>query len=232
MNWQTIAFTASIWVLPVLVAVTFHEAAHGWVAWRLGDSTAKRLGRVTFNPFKHIDLFGTVLLPALLLFGSGGRLMFGFAKPVPVNFYNLRNPRRDMVFVALAGPISNLILAIVASFLLHISLGLGGDLREWLTLNLVNALWINVLLCVFNLLPLPPLDGGRVAVGLLPVSIGARLAKLENIGFLIILGGFFLLPFIGDRLGMSINIFEWLVGTPSEYVMTKILYYFGPQNIP
>jgi len=228
MNWEVIGYTASIWVIPVLLAVTLHEAAHGWVAWKLGDGTAKNLGRVTFNPFKHVDLFGTVLLPALLLFGSGGRMMFGFAKPVPVNFANLRNPRRDMVLVAVAGPASNFILALIATCLLHITLGLEGAFREWITLNLVNAIWINILLCVFNLLPLPPLDGGRVAVGLLPAPIGLRLAKLEKVGFLIILGGFFLLPYIGNQFGVSINIFWWLVGAPAEYIMTLIIEGLGP----
>ncbi|PPR59961.1 MAG: hypothetical protein CFH04_01872, partial [Alphaproteobacteria bacterium MarineAlpha3_Bin3] len=120
MGMENLAFTVSVWVLPVLIAVTFHEAAHGWVAWRLGDDTAYRLGRVTFNPLSHIDLFGTILLPALMLFASGGRMMFGFAKPVPVNFAGLGHPRRDMVLVALAGPGSNLLLAVISAALIHL----------------------------------------------------------------------------------------------------------------
>ena len=119
MDFGNIAFTVSVWAIPVLVAVTFHEASHGWVAWRLGDDTAYVLGRVTFNPFRHIDPFGTVLLPALLLLASGGRMMFGFARPVPVNFSRLRRPRRDMVLVAIAGPGSNLMLAFLSAGLMH-----------------------------------------------------------------------------------------------------------------
>jgi len=221
-DFQQIALTASVWVLPVLFAVTFHEAAHGWVAWRLGDDTAKQLGRVTFNPFKHIDPFGTVILPALLLLGSGGRMMFGFAKPVPVNFARLRQPRRDMVLVAAAGPASNLLIAVLAASALHTVGMLDGDFRDWVTQNLVNAVWINVLLCVFNMLPLPPLDGGRVAVGLLPPHLGIRLARLERAGIVIILAAIFFVPFVTERLGMPVNIFWWLVGAPAEYLMGVI----------
>ncbi len=221
-DWQALGFTASVWILPVLIAVTFHEAAHGWVAWRLGDDTAKQLGRVTFNPIKHIDPFGTVLLPAMLLIGTGGRMMFGFAKPVPVNFARLRQPRRDMVLVAAAGPASNLILAIIAAGLLYGVEWFDGALQEWIFLNLRNAVWINVLLCVFNMLPLPPLDGGRVAVGLLPEPLATPLARLERLGFLIILGAFFVAPYIGEKIGVTVNIFWWLVGAPAEYLMKAI----------
>ncbi|MDD9876303.1 MAG: site-2 protease family protein [Magnetovibrio sp.] len=223
MDWQAIAFTASVWVLPVLVAVTLHEAAHGWVAWRLGDDTAKRLGRVSFNPLKHVDPFGTVVLPALLLLGTGGRMMFGFAKPVPVNFAGLSKPRRDMVLVAAAGPAANVLIALVSAALIHAMPLFDGELRDWLTRNLVNSVWIKCLLCVFNMLPLPPLDGGRVAVGLLPAPLARPLARLERLGFLIILGGFFVLPFVAERLGIALNIFWWLVGGPAEYLMGVIL---------
>ena len=221
-DWQQIGYIASVWVLPVLVAITFHEAAHGWVAWRLGDPTAKALGRVTFNPLKHIDPFGTVILPALLLLGSGGRLMFGFAKPVPVNFSRLRQPRRDMVLVALAGPGSNVVLAVLAALAMHGLVLAKGDFQEWLGRNLINAVWINCLLCVFNMLPLPPLDGGRVAVGLLPAPLAMRFARLERAGFIILIALLFLLPFLGDKLGLDLNIFWWLVGQPSEYLMKMI----------
>jgi Zn-dependent protease len=223
MDWQGMALTASVWVLPVLIAVTFHEAAHGWVAWRLGDDTAYRMGRVTFNPFRHIDPFGTVLLPALLLFASGGRMMFGFAKPVPVNFGALGQPRRDMVLVAAAGPGSNLILAVVSAVLMHGLVFLSGDVYQWVGFNLVNSVRINLLLCVFNLLPLPPLDGGRVAMGILPTSLARPLARLERAGFLIILAAIFILPWIGDKLGVDLNVFWWLVGVPTEYLM-KIVF--------
>ena len=226
-DWAQIGFAASVWVMPVVIAITFHEAAHGWVAWRLGDPTAKILGRVTFNPLKHIDPFGTVILPALLLFGSGGRMMFGFAKPVPVDYGRLRQPRSGMVLVAVAGPASNLLLAVVAALAMHGLVAFDGDFREWVARNLVNAVYINCLLCVFNMIPLPPLDGGRVAVGLLPPVLGMRLARLERAGFVILIAALFLLPLLGDSFGMNLNIFWWLVGGPAEYLMKLIFSTLG-----
>jgi Zn-dependent protease len=207
-----------VWVIPILLAITLHEAAHGWVALRLGDDTAYRLGRVTFNPFRHIDPFGTVLLPALLLFASGGRMMFGFAKPVPVNFARLRRPRQDMVLVAAAGPATNMALAVVSAALLHVVPFLSGDVARWVAENLGNSVWINLLLCVLNLLPIPPLDGGRIAVGLLPRPLAMRLARLERSGIIIILGAVFILPWIGGALGVDLNVFWWLVGAPAAYL--------------
>jgi len=226
-DFTAIAYTASVWVLPILLAITLHEAAHGWVAWRLGDETAFRLGRVTFNPLKHIDLFGTILLPALMLLASGGRLMFGFAKPVPVNFRALSHPRRDMVLVALAGPASNILIAIAATASLHATVFLDGEFREWVTINLINAIRINLLLCVFNMIPLPPLDGGRVAVGLLPPTLARQFSRIERFGFIILLSALFLLPYLGRQVGVDLNIFAWLVGAPTEYLMRWLLTSFG-----
>jgi Zn-dependent protease len=185
----------ALWVVPFLLAVVFHEWAHGFVAKRLGDDTASVLGRLTLNPLAHIDPVGTIALPALLLF-SGSPFMFGWAKPVPVAFHRLNNPRRDMVLVAMAGPLMNLLLASASAAGLaligHMADGApesGGGLRiaEPLAIMCTMSLQLNVILAVFNMLPIPPLDGGRVAVGLLPREIGWNLEKLEPYGFLIIL---------------------------------------------
>ncbi len=208
----------SVWVLPVLFAVTFHEAAHGWVAWRLGDDTAYTQGRVSFNPLRHIDPFGTVLMPAMLLLLSGGRFMFGFAKPVPVNFHRLNNPRRDMAVVAAAGPGINFAMALAAAFLIVPAAALPGTLGAWTAQNLANAVWINILLAIFNLLPLPPLDGGRIAVSVLPNSLAVPLQRLERYGLVIVLGLVFLLPFIGAQAGLDLNVFGWLVVEPARAV--------------
>jgi Zn-dependent protease len=229
MDISTIAYTVSVWAIPVLLAVTLHEAAHGWAAWRLGDDTAYRLGRVTFNPFRHIDPLGTILLPIMLLLASGGRMMFGFAKPVPVNFRGLTRPRRDMVLVAIAGPGINVLLAIIAAMLFHTVPMTSGPLQEWYALNLQAAVWINLLLAVFNMLPLPPLDGGRVAVGLLPWRAAIRLARLERLGIPIILAAVFVVPWIGDAMGMDLNVFWWLVGMPTSLLEMAIFRLVGLQ---
>src|SRR4051794_8019214 len=176
-HWEVMLREATTWILPIIFAVTFHEAAHGFVANRLGDDTAKREGRVTFNPLKHIDPFGTVLLPAVLFISSG--FLFGYAKPVPVNFGRLNHPRRDTVLVALAGPRTNVLPAIVSSLLFY-TVGLApASSAKWLARTLINSLQINAVLFVFNMLPSPPLDGGRVAVGLLPRPLALPLARLE-----------------------------------------------------
>jgi Zn-dependent protease len=151
-------YLATTWIIPVIIAITFHEAAHGFVAHRLGDDTAWRLGRVSFNPLKHIDPFGTVLLPGMLLL-LRAPFLFGYAKPVPVNFRALHSPRRDMVLVAAAGPAMNLVLAVLAALSFHIVGYLPGPSAQWVADNLANALILNVVLAVFNLFPLPPLDG-------------------------------------------------------------------------
>jgi Zn-dependent protease len=214
-------YLASIWVLPVVLAITMHEAAHGWAAWKLGDDTAKLLGRVTFNPLVHIDRFGTVILPAILIMAGG--ILFGWAKPVPVNFARLGHPRRDMILVAAAGPAINIGLALASAIALHLVQFLPEDGREWVLRNLINSININLLLAVFNMLPLPPLDGGRVAVGMLPYTLAVQLAKLERFGLFILIGLIFILPFAGRELGYDLNIFRWIVGVPMEFLRGILL---------
>ena len=216
-NISEFLYTFSIWVLPVLVAITFHEAAHGWVADRLGDDTARRLGRVTFNPFKHIDRFGTILLPGLLLLLQAP-FVFGYAKPVPVAFGRLRRPKRDMIWVAAAGPGANMILAFGAALALHLTPFFPDWLGEWMAENLRNAVLINVVLAVFNMLPLPPLDGGRVLTGLLPMPYSYYFSRIERYGMMILIGLLFVLPLIGRQLGVDLNLLHWLIGPPIEAV--------------
>ena len=222
----TALYTASTWVIPVLLAITLHEAAHGFVAHRLGDDTAWLLGRVSLNPFKHIDPFGTVLLPAFLLF-LHSPFLFGYAKPVPVKFSALRNPRHDMVLVAAAGPATNLIQALAAALLIHIVGLLPEGLDRWILANLRNAIVINVVLAVFNMVPLPPFDGGRVAVGLLPVALARPLAGLERHGMLIMVSLLFILPMIGAQLGVNLDLVGWLLGAPVNWVIGIILRFTG-----
>lgn len=226
-DFQAALIKASVWVVPILLAVTFHEAAHGWVAWKLGDDTAKRLGRVTFNPFRHIDLFGTILMPVMLLIASGGQYMFGFAKPVPVNFMALRQPRRDMILVAAAGPATNILLAIFSAWMLNWAHYMPEPYVAWLASNLLISMHINVILAIFNLLPLPPLDGGRIAVGVLPQPFSGWLSRLERTGFLIIIFALFILPWIGGKIGVDLNVLWWLVGVPAESVTTAIAWLTG-----
>ena len=219
-------YDLSVWVLPLIIAITFHEAAHGFVAHALGDNTAYDRGRVSFNPLKHIDPFGTLVLPAMLLLAHSP-FLFGYAKPVPVNFRALRHPRIDMVWVALAGPATNIALALVAALAFHILDFLPANAAQWVADNLKNALLINVVLAVFNMLPIPPLDGGRVAVGLLPRPLGAALARLEPFGMLILIGILILLPLAGSQFGLNLDIISTILRTMTGYVIQLLLVVTG-----
>ena len=219
-------YDLSVWVLPLIIAITFHEAAHGFVAHALGDDTAWKLGRVSFNPLKHIDPFGTLMMPAILLL-SHSPFLFGYAKPVPVNFRALRNPRSGMVWVALAGPATNIALALAAAAAFHGAGYLPAAEAQWVADNLEHALVINVVLAVFNMMPIPPLDGGRVAVGLLPKALGALLARLEPFGMLILISILIILPLAGSQFGLNLDVISTILRKSTGYVIQLLLVVTG-----
>ena len=217
--------TLLIYALPVLFAITLHEAAHGYVAHMLGDDTAWLMGRVTLNPMAHIDLVGTILLPVLMYLSTAmtpmGPLLFGFAKPVPVRFGQLRQPKRDMVWVALAGPGTNFLQALLWWTALYLLLFVGVQERFFLEVCKAGIL-TNVVMFVFNLFPLPPLDGGRIAVGLLPMKQAILFSRIEPWGFYIVMAlvlfgvinGIWMQPF----MGLTLETLRWLM-TPIEWLL-------------
>lgn len=189
MDINTIIYNIAVWSLPVLFAITLHEVAHGWVANKLGDNTAKMLGRLTPNPFKHIDPIGTVVVPvAMVLLQTG--FVFGWAKPVPVNMRNLRSPRKDMAIVAIAGPVSNLIMAVFWVFIFKLGAAVITDpnIAKGVMAMGQAGILINLILFIFNLLPIPPLDGSRVLSGFVPPSVSAMMDKIEPYGLFIVVG--------------------------------------------
>ena len=201
----------AIWVVPVVLAITVHEVAHGWIARKLGDNTAFMLGRLTLNPLKHIDPVGTILIPGMLLLLQAG-FLFGYAKPVPINWRNMRRPKRDMALVAAAGPGANLLMALAWGLLIRLGLSLGEPGMALIYMG-VAGITINIILMVLNLLPLPPLDGGRVMTGLLPGPWAYQFSRIEPYGFFILIGllvtgvlGMVLWPVISVGMSMLVPV--------------------------
>lgn len=209
-----IIYTATTWIIPLLLSVIVHEVAHGYVAMKLGDYTAKAMGRLTLNPKSHIDPIGSLLVPGFLLLAHAPFLI-GWARPVPVDYRNLRHPKRDMGLVAAAGPLSNLLLAVIFVLVLRILLFImpAGPILHWLFLNLENGIAICLVLCIFNLLPILPLDGGRIVSSLLPVKLSIEYQKTEPYGMFVLIGLLFMPSIFG------INIISWFINVLYPYFM-------------
>ena len=222
MNFAHLIQTVSLYAIPVLLAITLHEAAHGYAAKHFGDNTAYAMGRVTLNPLPHIDPVGTILMPLMLYFATSGAFLFGYAKPVPVRFGNLRNPKRDMIWVALAGPGSNFFQALVWGALLYLFKGM--NIAEPFLIEMAQGgVLVNVVMAVFNLFPLPPLDGGRILVGLLPYRQAMLVSRVEPWGFFIVMAlvlagvvsNLWLRPLMGlsyQLINLLLTPLAWLVG--------------------
>jgi Zn-dependent protease len=208
----------SVYLVPLVLAITMHEAAHALVADRLGDPTARQLGRVSLNPLVHVDPVGTLVLPGILLL-TGSPFLFGWAKPVPVRFGYLRHPRRDMALVALAGPGINILMALAAGLALHLTAYSSAPVAVWISENLRSFVGVNVVLAVFNMMPLLPMDGGRVLNAILPTAqLRWKHAQTERYGLLILLAVLFIGPLLGSLWGMQINLLEPILRPPVEFV--------------
>ena len=221
----------SSYIIPLIIAITLHEAAHGYVASKLGDDTAKRMGRVSFDPIKHIDPFGTLVLPALMMLAHSP-IMIGWAKPVPVNFNRLNHPRRDAFLVAIAGPAINILLALLSAFALHLSNFISPEDAPWTFMNLIKSMNVNLVLALFNLLPILPLDGGRIINALLPRDLARIHARSEPHGMMIILL-MFMLPGLLSNMGINIiNPSYYLINLPFDTLRDSILSLAGIGNSP
>jgi Zn-dependent protease len=211
---DNIVYQIAVWLVPLVIAIVFHEVAHGLVAKRLGDTTAESKGRLTLNPLKHVDPFGTVILPMLLAISHAP--VFGWAKPVPVNYRRLRNPRRDMVLVALAGPGMNLLLALIGALILAITMSASGGAKTlgaaFVAENALNFVLINIFLAVFNLLPVPPFDGGHVVEGLLPPPLAASFRKIGRYSLLVFIVLLLVLPALSPKADVVARIVSPIVG--------------------
>jgi Zn-dependent protease len=222
---SNIIYEVAVWLIPLVIAIVFHEVAHGLVARRLGDPTAQERGRLSLNPIKHIDPFGTVILPLLLAISHAP--MFGWAKPVPVNYARLRHPRRDMVLVALAGPGMNLLLALLGAIALSATLSFSSDPNSptivFLARNAFNFIFINIFLGIFNLLPVPPFDGGHVVEGLLPAPLAIRFRQIGRYSLLVLMILLLVLPAISP----SANVVGRFVSPVVAYIVSSLLALFG-----
>ena len=220
---KNIVFEIAVWLVPLVIAIVFHEVAHGLVARRLGDRTAESKGRLSLNPIKHVDPFGTVILPMLLAISHAP--IFGWAKPVPVNYSRLNNPRRDMVLVALAGPGMNLILALVGTAILAATVDAKTGVGAFIAANALNFVAINIFLAIFNLLPVPPFDGGHVVEGLLPPGPAQSFRKLGRYSLLVLVLLLLVLPALSPRA----NVVARIVSPIVDQVTRVILAIFGLQ---
>jgi len=220
-----VIISATTWVLPVLFAVTLHEAAHGFAAKAFGDDTAQRAGRLSLNPIRHIDPVGTIVIPGLLLL-TGAPFLFGYAKPVPVAFYRLSPQRLGIIGVAVAGPAVNIVLAILSIMLLVWLPSFSPPVNDWLGKTLNNSIALNCVLAVFNMLPIPPLDGGRVLTAISPAPMARVLMRMEKAGMVLLLALVFLLPYVTAQLGINLPIFQWLVVEPAMWLINFLASFF------
>ncbi len=218
---QMVLYNISVWALPVLFAITLHEAAHGYAAFKLGDPTAYVLGRISLNPLRHVDFFGTILVPLFLAF-THSPFLFGWAKPVPVDARKFKKPREQMALVAIAGPGVNIILAIISALMMRVLHVMDGAFANWLMINFKNSLIINVILAVFNMLPILPLDGGRVINGLLPRELANRYEQTESYGFFLVIFLLLILPMIGGAMGLNLNFVGAYIQTVSAFIIDLI----------